>query len=520
MSVNIAAVDLGASSGRVIWAQYDQIEGKLTLQEMHRFANGMVRRHGHDCWDIDGLLGNIQQGLAKIDAAGIRLDSIGIDGWGVDFVLLDQHGERLGDAVAYRDRRTDGVPERVMQRLSRDAIYRRTGIQFLKFNSLYQIRAVLDAQPEWLPQVTRLLLVPDYLHYRLTGEFSCEYTNASTSQLVNAQTRDWDPDLVALLGAAGDWLQPLTAPGSTLGVWTSPSGHPVKVILPATHVTGSAIVATPLAQSGAAYISSGTWSLVGVERRIPLTGAAAQAINLTNEGGVEGTCRVLKNVMGLWLVQSLQKLWPDLSFATLTDLAALATPFAYLIQPNDERFLNPSCMRTAIQDFCRETGQGAPQTPAELVRCVLDSLALCYDQVLRDIEGVTGEHIHTLHIVGGGSQNRLLNRLCADICQRTVVTGPVEASALGNIGWQLKGLGILADLEAVRSMVRRNTPLETLTPREVPELALQRQRFAALSAAGRAGLAQSEHDLSEDSLPEDALPEASQPASVPTEDVV
>ncbi|MCI4187474.1 rhamnulokinase [Dickeya dianthicola] len=482
MPVNIAAIDLGASSGRVIWATYDESDGKLTMQEMHRFANGMVRRHGQDCWDIEDLLQHILQGLTKIDAAGIRLDSVGIDSWGVDFVLLDKHGERLGEAVAYRDERTDGVPEQIMQRMSAEAIYRRTGIQFLKFNSLYQIQAVLNARPEWLPRVDRLLLIPDYLHYRLTGKFSCEYTNASTSQLVNAQTRDWDPDLVALLGPAGAWLQPLTAPGTTLGEWTSPSGHQAKVILPATHDTGSAIVATPLEGAGAAYISSGTWSLVGVERRTPLTGADAQAINLTNEGGADGTCRVLKNVMGLWLVQGLQKQWPDLDFATLTAMADQAAPFGFLIQPNDDRFLNPPCMRTAIQEYCRETGQGIPQTPAELARCVLDSLALCYDEVLREIENVTGERIDTLHIVGGGSKNRVLNHLCADICQRTVITGPVEASALGNIGWQLKGLGIFADLEDVRRMVHRNTPLETLHPREVPNLSEQRKRFAALCA--------------------------------------
>ncbi|NKI76105.1 rhamnulokinase [Dickeya sp. CFBP 2040] len=480
MPVNIAAIDLGASSGRVIWATYDESDGKLTMQEMHRFANGMVHRHGQDCWDIEDLLQNILQGLANIDANGIRLDSIGIDSWGVDFVLLDKHGERLGEAVAYRDERTDSVPEQIMQRMSAEAIYQRTGIQFLKFNSLYQIQAVLNAQPEWLPRVERLLLIPDYLHYRLTGKFSCEYTNASTSQLVNAHTRDWDPELVALLGQAGAWLQPLTPPGTTLGEWTSPSGYSTRVILPATHDTGSAIVATPLEGAGAAYISSGTWSLVGVERRTPLTGAEAQAINLTNEGGADGTCRVLKNVMGLWLVQGLQKQWPELDFVTLTAMADQATPFGFLIQPNDDRFLNPPCMHMAIQDYCSETGQGIPQTPAELVRCVLDSLALCYDEVLREIESVTGERIHTLHIVGGGSKNRVLNRLCADICQRTVVTGPVEASALGNIGWQLKGLGILTDLEDVRCMVRRNTPLETLFPREVPNLSEQRKRFAAL----------------------------------------
>lgn len=482
MSVNIAAVDLGASSGRVIWASYDPANDNITMQEMHRFTNGMVHSNGHDCWEPERLFSNILLGLEKIDAAGIALDAVGIDSWGVDFVLLDAAGQMLGDAVAYRDARTDGVPERVWQQLSRDEIYRRSGIQFLKFNSLYQIRALLDEKPVWLDKVTRLLLIPDYLHYRLTGQFSCEFTNASTSQLVNARSRDWDPELIGLIGEGGKWLQPIAAPGTRLGHWISPSGRQVSVIVPATHDTGSAIVATPLSGRGAAYISSGTWSLVGVERKAPLTDAAALAANLTNEGGVEGTWRLLKNVMGLWLVQGLQALWPQLGFAELVAQAEQAEPFAYLIHPNDERFLNPACMRSAIQHFCQETGQGTPQNPGELVRCVLDSLALCYDQVLRELESVTGEPITRLHIVGGGSQNRLLNQLCADICQCTVLTGPVEASALGNIGWQLKGLGLLQDLADVRRLIRHNTRIDTLHPHEVPQLDHYRTRFAALCA--------------------------------------
>ncbi|MBV7438245.1 rhamnulokinase [Aeromonas sp. sif2416] len=482
MSVNIAAVDLGASSGRVIWARYDPVTQDIAMQEMHRFANGMVQIDGQDCWEPERLFSNILHGLEKIDAAGVRLDAVGIDAWGVDFVLLDAAGKMLGEAVAYRDDRTDGVPERLWQQLPREAIYRRSGIQFLKFNSLYQIRALLDEQPAWLAQAARLLLIPDYLHYRLSGELSCEFTNASTSQLVNARSRDWDPELLALIGEGANWLQPITAPGTRLGHWTSPSGHQVSVILPATHDTGSAIVATPLAGSGAAYISSGTWSLVGVERQAPITDEAAEAANLTNEGGVEGTWRLLKNVMGLWLVQRLQALWPSQSFATLVAQAEQVRPFAYLIHPNDERFLNPPCMRTAIQQFCQVTGQGKPQTAGELVRCVLDSLALCYDRVLGELEAVTGEPITTLHIVGGGSQNQLLNRLCADICQRTVLTGPVEASALGNIGWQLKGLGLLQDLADVRRLIRHNTRIETLEPREIPQLDRHRKHFAALCA--------------------------------------
>lgn len=480
MSVNIAAVDLGASSGRVIWASYDPDTHQLTLEEIHRFANGMVRLHGHDCWDLDTLYEHILTGLRRIDERGIALDSIGIDGWGVDFVLLDEQGQRLGDTVAYRDARTEGMPERVFAKLSRQAIYQRTGIQFLQFNSLYQLQAILEAQPAWLPQVAHLLLVPDYLHYRLTGEMSCEFTNASTTQLINARSRDWDPDLLALLGPVADWLLPLSEAGSRLGHWTSPSGRQVPVILPATHDTGSAIVATPLTGEGAAYISSGTWSLVGVEAMTPVTHAAALAANVTNEGGVAGRYRILKNVMGLWLVQGLQKAFPQYSFAELTRQAEAAPAFVSLIRPNDDCFLNPSDMVTAIQDYCAASGQPVPRTPGALVRCVLDSLALCYDQTLRELEQITGHPIDVVHLVGGGSQNQLLNRLCADLCQRPVITGPIEASALGNVAWQLFGLGRLPDLAAVREMIRCNTPLQTWEPQPVPTLETQRQRFAQL----------------------------------------
>ena len=305
----------------------------------------------------------------------------------------------LGLPVAYRDDRTDGVPEKVFKLIPKEEIYSNTGIQFMKFNSLYQIKAIIDQNPEWLPQVDKLLLIPDYLHYRLTGKYSCEYTNASTSQLLNAQLRDWDPALEKVLDVAANWLQPITQPGTVLGKWTSPSGHHVKVIPPATHDTGSAIVATPLSTENSAYISSGTWSLVGVESKTPVTNPEALAANLTNEGGVEGTYRILKNVMGLWLVQCLQKEFCNLTFADLASLAENAEPFRYLINPNDDRFLNPASMREEIQAFCAETNQGVPTKPSELTRCVLDSLALYYRLVFEEVESVMERPIDSVHIV-------------------------------------------------------------------------------------------------------------------------
>ena len=482
MSIHIAAIDLGASSGRVILARYNKSSGGLSMEEIHRFTNCMIKRNGHDCWDLEAIYSNLLQGLNKIDSLGIKLDSIGIDSWGVDFVLLDKEGQVLGDTVAYRDTRTDGVPEQFMESMPKLDIYSRTGIQFLKFNSIYQVKAILNENPTWLPKVDKLLFIPDYLHYRLTGNYSCEYTNASTSQMVNARTRDWDAEILAQLGPVRHWLLPLTEPGSRIGEWRSPSGQLVPVILPATHDTGSAIVATPLQHGRGAYISSGTWSLVGVEASEPVTDAAALAANLTNEGGVEGSYRILKNVMGLWLMQGIRLTYPQLSFAELVARAEQVSPFRFLIHPNDERFLNPEDMCAAIRDFCRDTGQGVPVSPGELTRCVLDSLACYYRMVLGELETVTGLPMDTLHIVGGGSQNHLLNRLCADICQRTVVTGPIEASALGNIAYQLKGLGILPDLGAVRSLVRRNISLERIEPHWLPDLELHWRRFCGLCA--------------------------------------
>ncbi len=482
MSINVAAIDLGASSGRVMLAKYNESSRLVKLKEVHRFPNSMIKKEGHDCWDIESIFENIQFGLNKIDEEGIKLDSIGIDSWGVDFVLLDKQGKILGLPVAYRDSRTDNVPEQVMREISRTDIYKRTGIQFQKFNTLYQVKAILNENPSWLPKVDKLLLIPDYLHYRLCGKFSCEYTNASTSQLLNAKNCDWDPELEKVIGVAANWLQPITQPGTVIGEWISPSGHAVKVIPPATHDTGSAIVARPLSSSKSAYISSGTWSLVGMESHYPVTSVEALTANLTNEGGVEHTYRILKNVMGLWLLQGLQKELSNLSFADLTSLAEDAPAFQFLINPNDERFLNPPSMQKEIQAYCEETRQGCPTLPSELARCILDSLALYYRVVIDELEEVTGRPVETIHIVGGGSKNQLLNRLCADICQREIVTGPTEASALGNIGYQLKGLNVLPDLKAVRAIIKHNFIGEHLTPESVPQLEVHWQRFLKLCA--------------------------------------
>jgi rhamnulokinase len=465
----------------VLLGRLDTAMQTLAIEEIHRFDNGFVRRHGHDCWDVENLVAQIKLGLEKILAAGVVPASVGVDTWGVDFVLLDAAGEMLGDAVAYRDQRTDGMMAKVFARMPRAEIYARTGIQFQPFNTLYQLAALVDEHPDWLPRVSSLLLMPDYLHYRLCGARSCEITNASTSQLLNLATRDWDAALIDRIGVPAHWFLPLCQPGSTLGEWAASDGRRIKVIAPATHDTASAVLAVPLADEASAYISSGTWSLMGIESRTPCSGADALAANITNEAGVDGSYRVLKNIMGLWLIQRVRDAFPDHSFADLVSEAQAAAPLRHLIDPNDDRFLNPPSMVEAIRAFCRETGQEEPRSAGELARCVFESLAFLYRRTLGELEAIAGQRLARIHIVGGGCQNAFLNQLCADFCRLPVHAGPVEASALGNIAAQLRGLGLLSDRRAVRDLIRRSFPIHTLLPRADDErIEAQWQRFQNL----------------------------------------
>jgi rhamnulokinase len=465
MTTYVAAVDIGASSGRIMLAEYDETHRKLRLEEAYRFDNHMQQRDGHDCWDLDGLFQEVVNGLSAIERNGIELDAVGVDTWGVDFVLLDAAGQVLGAPIAYRDHRTDGVMERVATQIAREEIYFRTGIQFLQFNTIYQLSALLASRPDWLDRAERLLMIPDYLHYRLSGKMACEFTNASTTQLLNVYTGGWDPSLLKRLGIPARWLMPPVQPGTRLGHWKSPAGRAVQVVVPATHDTASAVAATPLFDERTAYISSGTWSLLGLESQYPMNGRVALECNMTNEGGVDGTFRVLKNIMGLWLIQRVREELGDCSFADLVKQAEAAEPFRYLVNPNDNRFLNPDSMIDAIREFCLEAGQGAPQTPGELARCVFESLAFLYRSTVVDLERVARRKIERIHIVGGGCNNRFLNQLTADFCQLPVHTGPVEASALGNVSYQLIGLGLLSDLDEVRRLLNQEFCGEVFPPR-------------------------------------------------------
>lgn len=465
------AVDLGASSGRVMLARYDARSRLLSLREIHRFTNSLHQQEGFDTWDIDSLEAEIRAGLNKVCDEGIRIDSIGIDTWGVDYVLLDKNGQRVGLPVAYRDSHTDGVMAMAMEQLGQSNIYRRSGIQFLPFNTLYQLRALVEQQPELVAQAAHALLIPDYFSYRLTGKMNWEYTNATTTQLVNIHSDSWDEDLLNWSGAPASWFGTPTHPGNVIGHWVCPQGNDIPVVAVASHDTASAVIASPLASNDAAYLSSGTWSLMGFESKTPYTSEQAQRANITNEGGAEGRYRVLKNIMGLWLLQRVLKEQNVGDLPTLIADTAKLPACRWLINPNDERFINPHNMSAEIQAACRETAQPVPANAAELARCIFDSLALLYADVLNELAQLRGKPFSQLHIVGGGCQNHLLNQLCADACGITVVAGPIEASTLGNIGIQLMTLDELSNVDDFRKVVTHNYGLTTFTPHPDHEIA-------------------------------------------------
>ena len=469
------AVDLGASSGRVMLARYNREQRSLTLSEIHRFVNCLQKKDGFDCWDIDGLEAEIRCGLEKVCAQGIAIDSIGIDTWGVDYVLINAQGERVGLPVSYRDNRTDGVMARAQQQIGKAEIYRRSGIQFLPFNTLYQLRALVEQQAEQVDNIAHALLIPDYFSYRLTGNLNWEYTNATTTQLVNINTDNWDETLLAWTGASADWFGTPTHPGNVIGHWRCPQGNAIPVVAVASHDTASAVIAAPLADSNAAYLSSGTWSLMGFESKTPCTSEEALAANITNEGGAEGRYRVLKNIMGLWLLQRILKEQNVSDLPALIAATETLPACRSLIHPNDDRFINPANMSAEIQAACRETGQPVPDNAADLARCIFDSLALLYADVLSELAVLRGKPFSQLHIVGGGGQNQLLNQLCADACGIRVVAGPVEASTLGNIGVQLMTLDELCNVDDFRKLVSTSHALTTYIPHSDHEIA----RYAA-----------------------------------------
>jgi rhamnulokinase len=484
---NLLAFDLGAESGRGVLGRFDG--QRLSLEVVHRFANGPVRTLDTLHWDVLHLYGEMLTALRRCAAQPGGIDSLGVDTWGVDCALLGRGGTLLGNPRHYRDPHTETIMEETFRRVPAADIFRQTGIQFMRFNTLFQLLAMQRDRSPLLDVAETILFMPDLFHYFFTGIKGNEFTNASTSQMIDPAARTWAYGLVQQLGLPVHLLGTLIPPGSVLGplrpaVAADTGLRPVPVIAPATHDTGSAVAAVPAQGSSWAYISSGTWSLMGAELPAPLVTGQAHTYNFTNEGGVGGTTRLLKNVMGLWLVQECRRAWEragrSYSYDELARLAEAAPPFVSLVNPDDAGFILPPNMPAALADACRRTGQPAPTEPGPVVRCALESLALRYRWVLERLEELLGRRLDVIHVVGGGSQNELLCRLTADACNRPVLAGPVEATAIGNVLVQGLGLGLLGSLADGREVVRRSFEVRTFTPQDPDAWRGPYERFLAL----------------------------------------
>lgn len=475
------AFDLGAESGRAIVGQLDA--GQLTTREIHRFNNEPVEYGGSLHWDVARLWYQIRKTLSSLDDT--NLAGIGVDAWGVDYALLGEKGELLQNPYHYRDQRTAGVMEEVFRKIPREKIYRATGVQFLAINTLYQLFAALRDTPGLLKAAHKLITIPDLFHYWLTGNAVCEFTNATTTQLVDPLRRTWATELIDRLGLPGHLWSRIVEPGTLLGqLLPSVGGHKAlagtTVIAPATHDTGSAVAAIS-AREGTAFLSSGTWSLIGTEIDQPLITDEALRMNFTNEGGVNRTTRLLKNVMGLWILQCCQQTWAtegkNSDRVELIEQAAHEEAFHCLVDPDDELFLRAKDMPAAITQFCAKTQQPLPRSPAGFTRAVLESLALKYRVVLSNLEQLTGKRIGRIRVIGGGSRNRLLNQFTADATGRTVLAGPAEATALGNIAVQMLATGAVDSLQQVRDIIDLSYPAETFAPVDPEKWNRQAQRF-------------------------------------------
>ncbi len=459
---SVLAIDLGAESGRVMAVHFD---GKsLGLEELHRFPNGPVNVRGTLYWDFLRLWSEVQAGIEK--GQGLEPASIGIDTWGVDFALLDRHGRLLSNPVHYRDDRTEGMMDAAFARVPRERIFANTGIQFMRINTLYQMMSLVESGSPLLEIAGTFLTCPDLINYWLTGEKASEFTIATTTQMVDPTTGKWASGMLQELGIPTGILPEIIQPGSYLGSYEG-----IPVTAPACHDTGSAVAAVPAGTGERyAYISSGTWSLVGLEINAPLLGEEVLAANITNEGGVYGTFRFLKNLTGLWLVQQCRATWHDegrdYDYGTLVKLAEEAPKLRSFIDPNDPAFLTPGDYPAHVRVICRETGQPVPEGEGEVVRCILESLALAYRRIVDQLVALTSQAVNVIHIVGGGTRNRLLCQLTANATGREVIAGPVEATVLGNALVQLISLGELRDLGEARQIVAQLAELERYTPQD------------------------------------------------------
>jgi len=488
------AVDLGASGGRVVAGRFDG--RRLELDEVYRFENGPVEASGRMYWDLLGQWTQVQTGLrAAAERFGEAITSLGVDTWGVDFALLGRGDELLGNPYHYRDPRTRGALARAEQIVSREEIFAETGLQFMELNTLYQLLALRWGDSPLLDVAESLLMMPDLFHWLLTGEKANEYTDATTSQLYNPRTRGWSTRLLEAFDLPARILGPVVPPGTRLGppraaVAQATRLKGVEVILPGTHDTASAVLAVPAASRPGAvpdwcYISSGTWSLMGAEVSAPVVTEHCRALNFTNEGGVGDTVRLLKNIAGLWLVQECRRIWKlagrDFAWEELIQLAESAPPLVSLIDPDHGDFVAPPDMPAAIREFCRRSGQAVPADEGAVIRCALESLALRYRRVLGWLEELLGARMSTIHIVGGGALNRTLCQMAADACQRTVIAGPVEATAIGNVMMQAVALGHVGSIAEARGVIRESFAVQSYAPRDTAAWDAADERYRALA---------------------------------------
>ncbi len=484
-NLNLLAFDLGASSGRAILGRFD---GKrLGIEEIHRFSNDPVEVGDRIYWDVLRLFWEIKNGLIKFSQnLGGELSSVGIDTWGVDFGLLDASGELLGNPYHYRDGQTEGMMEKAFSIIPKEDIYQYTGIAFQKFNTIYQLLALVDRNSSLLDKADMLLFMPDLLAYFLTGEKSTEYTEASTSQLLDARNKTWCMDLINAMGIPNNIFSSIQQPGTLKGYILPQIGNELKmekvpVISVATHDTGSAVVAVPALEGDYAYLSSGTWSLMGVEVKNPIINEQTLNWNYTNEGGAEGNYRLLKNIMGLWIIQECKRTWDQqgtvYGFGDLVEMAKTCEPFKAFIDPDHDDFYPPGNMPQTVQNFCARTAQEVPQTKGEIVRCVYESLAMKYRWSMERLEEIQNKPLKALHIVGGGTKNQLLNQFTANAINRPVICGPTEATAIGNLMVQALALGEVANLHEIRQVVKESFPTVDYMPEDVEHWDDAYQRF-------------------------------------------
>ena len=475
------AIDIGASSGRHILGHVE--DGKLILEEVYRFDNKQVRKDGHDCWDMDNLWNGIVGGLKACKELGKIPHTVGIDTWAVDYVLLDENDAIIGDAVAYRDSRTEGMKELVNTIIPADKLYARAGIQYQPFNTIYQLTALKQEHPQQLEQAKWMLMIPEYFNFKLTGVKCNEYTNASSTNLLNAAEKTWDMEVIAALGLPTEIFHELAMPGTVLGNLLpeiqAEVGYDTTVILPATHDTGSAFLAVPARDDNAVYLSSGTWSLLGVENEVPITTAASQAPNFTNEGGAWYRFRYLKNIMGLWMIQSIRRELNGVAYVqgkesrtaaakqwSFPDLIAEAKQnenFASVVDVNQDCFLAPESMIQAIKDACAATNQQVPETVGEIMQCVYSSLSICYRDAIASLQKLTGKTYTSINIVGGGCQDGYLNLRTAQATGLPVYAGPIEGTAIGNLIVQMIAGGDLENLQAARNAIRASFEIKEVT---------------------------------------------------------